>query len=247
MISEFALFVFTTLGGLGAGMYAASAVFPVTGKRANVAVPLVALACLGIGGIALLLHLGHPERMLNAFANPGSGITQEAIVSMVFGAVVVVDLALAAFKGSPPRALRVVGAVAGVALCCVMGLAYYAYESQAAWHAWPTVALFLCGDLAVGFLLLGAVDREVAAGKPFLWANVVLSALAALAFAATGAHFAGIGLSPQPFIAAVVLALAAACGPVIADRRGDAGMYWPSFAIMFAAVVVARYAFYAVI
>lgn len=247
MISEFALFVFTTLGGLGAGLYAASAVFPVSGKRANVAVPLIALVCLGIGGIALLLHLGHPERMLNAFANPGSGITQEAIVSMVFGLIVVLDLALAFFKGSVPRALRIVGAVAGVVLCCVMGLAYYAYESQAAWHAWSTIPLFLCADLAVGFLLLGAIDEHVAVGKPFMWANVILSVVAAVAFAVTGAQFAGIGLSPQPFIAAVVLAVAAACGSFVADKRVDARMYWPAFGLMFVAVVVARYAFYAVV
>lgn len=247
MISEFALFVFTTLGGLGACLYAASAVFPVSGKRANVAVPLITLICLGVGGLALLLHLGHPERMFNAFANPGSGITQEAIVSMVFGAIVVIDLALSFFKDSSPRALRIVGAIAGIALCCVMGLAYYAYESQAAWHAWTTIPLFLCGDLAVGCLLLGVVDKQVATGKTFMMANVVLSALAAIAFAAAGAHFAGVGLPPYPFIAAVVLAAAAVCGVCVADKRQDPNMYWPAFAAMFIAIVVARYAFYAVV
>ena len=107
MISEFSLFVFTTLGGLGAGLYAAAALSPVQGKRANLLVPIITLVCLGIGGVALLLHLGHPERLFNAFANPGSGITQETIVSMVFGALVVVDLALTFFKGASPRALRV--------------------------------------------------------------------------------------------------------------------------------------------
>ena len=49
MISEFSLFVFTTLGGLGAGLYAASAEFPVKSKRSNVAVPLVALERMSRG------------------------------------------------------------------------------------------------------------------------------------------------------------------------------------------------------
>lgn len=247
MISEFALFVFTALGGLGAGMYAASAVFPVAGKRANVAVPLVALVCLGIGGLALLLHLGHPERMLNAFANPSSGITQEAIASMAFGTIVVVDLALAFFKGAVPRALRVVGAVAGVVLCCIMGLAYYAYESQAAWHAWPTVALFLCGDLAVGFLLLGAMSGEATKNQAFAWTSVALSVVAAAAFAVEGAHFAGLGLSLVPFAAAAVLALAAAALAFAARKSGNAWLSWAAFAAMFAAVVAARYMFYTVV
>lgn len=247
MISEFSLFVFTTLGGLGAGLYAASAVFPAQGKRTNLAVPLIALACLGIGGIALLLHLGRPERMFNAFANPGSGITQEAIVSMVFGALIVVDLALVFFKGKTVRAVRIVGALAGIVLCCIMGMAYYAYDSMAAWHALPTVPMFLCGDLAMGFALLGAIDGETAGNKSFTWANIVLAIVAAVAFAAEGAQFGSVGLSPYPFIGATVLALASAGAAFLVVKKGDARMYWVAFAVMFIAVVCARYAFYSIV
>ena len=48
MISEFPLFVFTTLGGLGAGLYAAGVVFPVEGKRNNLLMSVVPLVLLGI-------------------------------------------------------------------------------------------------------------------------------------------------------------------------------------------------------
>ena len=70
MITEFALFVFTTLGGLAAGLYILAALFPVEGKRNNLIITIVPLVMLAIGGVALLGHLGHPERMFNAFANP---------------------------------------------------------------------------------------------------------------------------------------------------------------------------------
>ena len=247
MISEFSLFVFTTLVGLGAGLYAASAVFPVKGKRPNVAVPLIALVCLGIGGIALLLHLGHPERMFNAFANPATGITQEAIASMAFGAIVFVDLVLAFLKGAVPRALRIVGAVVALVFCFIMGMAYYAYESQVAWHAFPTIPLFLCGDLALGALLLGTVDSKVAEKKPFVWTSAILAVLAVITFAAEGAHFAAIGLGAIPFLAAAVLGVAVVVAVWLSQRDGGERMYWIAFAAMFVAVVVARYAFYAVI
>lgn len=247
MISEFSLFVFTTLGGLGAGMYAASAVFPVQGKRLNVAVPLFTLIFLGLGGIALLLHLGHPERMFNAFANPGTGITQEAIASMVFGAIAVIDLALSFFKGESPRALRIVGAVVGVVLCCIMGMAYYAYESIAAWHAFTTIPFFLCVDLSVGILLLGAINKQAAENKTFVWTSIVLALIAAVSFAAAGVHFLNTGLSPYPFAGACVMAVVAAGAVYLVEKRQDAGMYWAAFALMFIAVVIARYAFYSVV
>ena len=128
-----------------------------------------------------------------------------------------------------------------------MGLAYYAYESQAAWHAWPTVALFLCGDLAVGFLLLGAMSGEPVQNKAFTWVNVVLAVVAAAAFAVEGAHFAGLGLSLAPFVAAAVLALVAAALAFAAHKRQSAALIWAAFAAMFVAVVVARYLFYAVV
>ena len=111
MITEFALFIFTMIGGLACGLYIIAALFPVEGKRNNLLVSIVPLVLLAIGGIALLMHLGHPERMFNAFANPEAGITQEGICTTLFGIVLVIDLALTWFKEGAPRALRIVGAI----------------------------------------------------------------------------------------------------------------------------------------
>ena len=246
MITEFSLFVFTALGGVGAGLYVAAAAFPPEGRNKNLLVDIVPLVCLAIGGIALLLHLGHPERMLNAFANPQAGITQEAFASMAFGAVLVIDLALTFFKGATPRWLRVLGAVFAVVLCAVMGMTYFNYVSQAAWHAASTVPFFLIVDLAVGFPLLGALDNNAAAKKPFMWACMALLVVAALVYAAEAPLFSSFpGI--MPFVLAAVLAIAAAAGSFVAMRRESASLLWVVFALAFVAMVVARYAFYSII
>ena len=67
MISELPLFLFTLLGGTAAGIYAFSAIFPkaLQGKK-NLIGPTIALVLLAVGGVALLFHLGRPERMLKA-------------------------------------------------------------------------------------------------------------------------------------------------------------------------------------
>ena len=246
MITEFSLFVFTALGGVGAGLYVAATVFPPEGRRNNLLVSIVPLACLGIGGVALLLHLGHPERMFNAFANPQAGITQEAFASMAFGAVLVVDLALTFFKGAVPRWLRIVGAVLAVALCTVMGMTYFNYESQAAWHAVSTVPFFLVIDLAVGFAFLRALYGSDRGGRPLMWACVVLLAIAAVVFAAEAPLFA---LFPgvMPFACAAVIAAVAAVVEYAASKREGVALPWLAFVLAFVAMVVARYAFYSII
>ena len=88
MISEFPLFLFTTLAGLAAGAYAVSAVFPV-GKDPKKAwlFPLVCGILLAVGLVGLPLHLGRPERMLIALTQPGAMIAQEAYWSMAFGVI----------------------------------------------------------------------------------------------------------------------------------------------------------------
>ena len=247
MISEFALFVFTTLGGVGAGMYAASAVFPVKSKRDNLLAAIVPLVLLIAGGIALLMHLGHPERILNAFANPSAGITLEAFGSVLFGIILVIDLAIGALKGSTPRLLRIVGALVGVALCIFMGVAYFKYESVAAWHSLSTILLFLCGSLSAGALMMGALSKESRSASCFMPVNVALAALSAVAFLFEGIEFVACGFSFVPFACSTILALGSVAMVAYGYKKGTAWAYWLAFALMFIAVVVARYAFYSVI
>lgn len=245
MITEFALFVFTTLGGLAAGLYILAAIFPLEGKRNNLLLSIVPLVLLGIGGIALLMHLGHPERMFNAFANPEAGITQEGIATGLFGAVLVADFLLVWRNGEAPRALRIVGAIFAALLICAMGFLYYNYQSMPMWHALPTVPLFVVGDLAIGGLLVAALDGNAARNKTLTTVNAVLAVLFAITLAGAAMVFQGCGLSPLPF---AIAAIAAAAGAVYLFTKGqgaDSNIRWALFAVLLAAVIVARYAFYA--
>ena len=245
MITEFALFVFTTLGGLACGLYILAALFPVEGKRNNLIVSIVPLVLLGIGGIALLMHLGHPERMFNAFANPEAGITQEGICTTLFGIVLLVDLILTWTKGEAPRALRYVGAVFAALLTLAMGFLYYNYQSMPMWHALPTVPLFVVGDLALGALFIAALDEAAAGKKALVTTGAALAVLLAVTLAGNAMVFQGYGLSPIPFVIAAIVAAAVAVYLFTSWEKAGSGMRWTLFIVLLVAIAVARYAFYA--
>ena len=80
MISEFPLFVFTTLSGLAAGALVASAAFPTKGesKRAWL-FPLCMLVLVGVGALASVTHLGRPQNLTYMLANPTSSLVMEGI------------------------------------------------------------------------------------------------------------------------------------------------------------------------
>ncbi|MFR1638738.1 MAG: DmsC/YnfH family molybdoenzyme membrane anchor subunit [Eggerthellaceae bacterium] len=108
MISEFPLFLFTTLGGLAAGAYVAAAIFPDVDRKPKRPwlFPLVCLALLGVGLLGVLGHLGRPERFLLAMSNPSSMIAEEAYWSIAFGALMLVDFVLLLRRRQPARCAR---------------------------------------------------------------------------------------------------------------------------------------------
>lgn len=260
MISEFPLFCFTTLAGLAAGAYAVGAVFPVGGDaKRKWLFPLMCLVLLAVGLIGLPLHLGRPERMLIALSNPMAGIAQEAYLSMAFGIVLLIDVIVSKVKGTSPRALSIVGAVLALVLMFVMGLAYFVSLGVVAWASWTTLPLFVFGDLAMGIALVAAFDRfmlgkgecdlgqALVKKRQFLNVEMVLIGLAALAFIAEAVQFGGVGQGVIPFAVAAIVAVAG-IGVVFATMKGkmsDNAGAWATFACLFVAVVVARYAFYA--
>lgn len=247
MISEFPLFIFTTFAGLAAGAYVMSAAFPKDGEEERPWLfPLAMIVLLGIGLLGCLGHLHHPERFMNALWNPMAGITQEAYLSILFGAVLAIDVIVCAVKGAAPRALRIVGAVFGFLLACVMGYAYSTTVGVAAWHTPVTIPLFVVGDLAMGAGLWAVLKRGAYEEKPYFITTVVVEALLLCTLAAVAAHFGGLGLTVVPFVAAIVLAPVAHVALAYLARGGKAG--WASAAALvcvLVGVMVARYAFYA--
>lgn len=248
MISEFPLFMFTTLAGLAIGAYAVSAVFPV-GKEAKRSwlFPLVCLALLAVGLVFLPFHLGHPERMFSALTHPGAMIAQEAYWSMAFGVVLLIDVILSKAKGAAPRALRIVGAIVGLVLTFVMANAYFVSMGVAAWSTWQTFLLYFFGNLAMGAVLCAAFEQGLLENKGYVTAAVVLAVLAIVAFVLEIAHFAGVGANFILFIVAIVLAAAGAAILWVAKsgKMTKKTAAWAAFACLFVGVACARYCFYA--
>ena len=245
MISEFPLFVFTTLGGIAAGSYAARAIVPLPqGRKAPWAFALASLVLLAVSGIALLGHLGQPLRVFNAFSNPSAGITQEGIVTVLFGVTVLVDLVLCAKQGDSPRWLVVLAAVFGVALSVVMGLAYAGLPGTPAWASATTAPFFVVGDLAMGAGWYVLFRSDSLSEHTFRIYAAVAMALGAVRIAAMGAHFAGLDYSVAPFaVGTVIAAIAAACC-LLGGKRSRKVFARCACACVIIGVAVARYAFY---
>lgn len=246
MFSEFPLFVFTVLGGLAAGSYAFAAFFPPeVDKKKPWLLPLVALILLAVGGIALLFHLGRFERMFLAFANPAAGIAQEGYVTVLFGIAVLVDLVVGKVKNVAMKPVRVVCAVCGLAFAVVTGLAYMSYGTVEAWASWQTVLLFVVGDLAMGAALIRMLDYssdvKTVAGKTCC----ILSGLFACSALLEAVYFVTVGVDFVMQVVAVVVALAGTVLPFAWKKEGKE-LSVVVFACVALAVVISRYAFYAV-
>lgn len=249
MISEFPLFAFTTLSGLAAGAYAVGA--PLRGKEQQKAAclfPLVCIVLLGLGLCGTLAHLGHPERFLNAMANPTSMIAEEAYWSMAFGVLMVIDAVLCKVKGSAPVAVRVLGAIAAIGLMCVTANAYFTMHGNPVWTSSATLALFVVGDVAMGAAMAACFRVELASHKTFAGAAIAVLVLCAASIAAIAAQFAGYGFDMTPFIIGLVVGPAAG---VVVYALTMTGKLAPKigaplgFVLVLVGVVVARYFFYA--
>lgn len=246
MISEFSLFVFTTLAGAAAGGYAVRAAFPLDSQRRRPWLfACVCLVLLVVSGVALLAHLGHPERVLLAFRNFGAGIAQEGVVTLLFGVTVVADLVFCVVRGASPRWLDVVAGVLGLVLACVMGLAYVANVGTPAWTGAGTVPLFVLGDVLMGAGLCAVFNARALERKAFAWTSAIAAVLAGASMAAVAAHFAGLGFSAVPFAVGVIAALGAAAIGFFGARGGKAWAPWALCACAVVGVAVARWAFYA--
>ncbi len=249
VISEFPLFLFTTLGGLAAGSYAVSAFFPKArgGTKRPWLFPLVCIALLGAGLLGVLGHLGRPGRFLLALSNPSSMIAEEAYWSIALGVLMLVDLVLSARKGESPRAARILAAVAALGLMCIMANAYFTSYGNPAWAAWPTPVLFVAGDLGMGAALLALFDGTLYRRGSFAVSNAVLCVLAAFGMAAVGVHFSSLGYGAMPFVVGAVLAVVGAACALAAwkGKLPEKAAPVVVFACLIIGVVASRYAFYA--
>lgn len=244
MVSELPLLLYTVLGGLAAGLYAGLALFPqARSAKRPWFVPALALALLACGGIALLFHLGHAERMLNAFRNIQAGITQEGYITVILGIIIVADLVYALVKKAGLRWLEIAGGIAGILFMLITSNAYFKLVPIAALHSWETFALFLASDLAMGFVLaVLLIDNEDAKARANR-VSTILAGVAALAMLLEGLHYSACGVSASAIFVGAAFAVAAAACALLARKYGKA-LYVTAFALVFVAATLSRYGFY---
>lgn len=246
MISEFPLFVFTLLGGMAAGSYVLAGFLPRKEEAKPWLLPLVALVLLAVSGVALLLHLGHPERMLNAFSHLGAGITLEGYTMILFGVVVLVDLVVGLRAGKPNRVVGIVGSIAGALLLCAMGFAYGQFLGTPAWNSFATYPLFIVGGLALGAPLAALFVKGGYTCAPLALGVIVAEGLTAASLVAAGVHFAHCGLGIAPFIVGAVIVVMAAIVAAYARKSSASWCVWCVLVLTVIGVAIARYAFYCI-
>lgn len=178
---------------------------------------------------------------------PASPIAQEGLTTAFFGVMVVIDLVLVKVKGASPKVVSVLAAIAGSFLVCAMAAAYVAFVGVPTWHNWTSVPLFVVGAIAAGLPLIAVFDRNLAENGAYVAAIAVVETLAALAYLASGYVNMAAGFSLAPFACAALLAVVAAVLPFIDSVRKASWGPVVVFALAFVALVVARYAYYAVV
>lgn len=250
MISEFPLFIFTLLGGAAAGAYVFSVFFPekeVEGKKKAV-FPLVILILLAVSGLMLLTHLGHPERMFNAFSNPTAGITQEGVTMVGFGIFALIDLIIAFVKGEVNRPVRIIAAIFAFLLLCAMGNAYFQMLGTPAADTAAVIPYMIIGGLGLGAALYALFMDDPYKKGAFSWTSIIVDALLAITLIAMTAHFASVSLSPVSQACGLIIAPVASIAVMFAAQKG--GKNWAPATIlvlMLVGMAIARYAFYAAV
>lgn len=245
MISEFPLFVFTLLGGMGAGAYLFTAFLPRRESDKPWLFPAIVLVLLAISGVCLLGHLGKPAGMFNAFTNPTSGITLEGFASMAFGLLVVIDLVLC-WQKKENRIVQALAAVAGLLLICAMAYTYWTFIGMPQWGTFECFPFFVLGGILTGACLAAFFVADGFKNPTMATTGIVALTAGAVALLVEGAHFAMAGQGIMPFVIGAALVVAAAA--VVAYGR-KAGASWVVPCVLVLALVgtaIARYAFYTI-
>lgn len=245
MITDFPLYIFTSLTGLAAGVYVAACLFPKKNdSKPSIALPLAALVLAGVGGVASSLHLGRPELVLSVLNNPGSSITLEAFGTGAFALFVLVDLILVAAKHKVSRPIRTIAAVMGIVLMIIEAHAYATMYGNPAFTQMSTWFLFVCISIACGFAMLPFFDIQASESKNFRLAACALLVVAAIVFIWEAAVFADFDKQIMQVVCGAVLACIAGALYTLPAAGKNSQLALFASAIAVAALLIGRYGFY---
>ena len=216
------------LGGMGAGLMVAAALFQPSGG-APVA---LALALVAAGLAAVWLEIGKKLRAINVFFNPfTSWMTRESFVAVLLFALG----GAALWRGQPWLPLA---ALAALAFVFCQGRILRASKGIPAWRAPQVTLLIVSTGLAEG-AGLALFFAEVPALLAWLALAVILRALAWTRYAAAvkspALETPGRALLQIGTVGALALVLAAALLPALAPLAGLAALapgLWLKFALV---------------
>lgn len=242
------LFLFTLLGGLGAGTYVADTLLQKERSTSRPwLVPLIVVIVFAIGTIAATFHVSNIERVFTAQINFGASMVTEVAVAACFVVLALVDLIVTAVKKTCPYALRVVTAVVAMISIITMGAAYVGIYGVEVWTNAPaTVLVFLGGDLAMGLTLLVALSPASYGETPVKSYHVIVEIVLAVGLLLQIASFHAAGLDIVPLVLGLVLAPVVGIAlTFLAAKRKGKGIPALICICVIAGVVLMRWAFYA--
>ena len=153
---QWPLILFTTFVAWSAGLFGAqgAAALAGEGRRAQMPSLIGSAVLLAVGGIAVLFHLEHFERIFNGFGHITSGITQELIGCVALAIVIVAWFVV--LRGGKPVPKALAWATLAVAVLMMVATAHsYLMPARPAWGL--ALVAFYLGNAC----LLGAIAALV--------------------------------------------------------------------------------------
>jgi anaerobic dimethyl sulfoxide reductase subunit C (anchor subunit) len=172
-------------------------------------VTLVGLILVVAGGFASVLHLTHPDRIMNALSHPTSGIFIEAALVGIISVCAIVQLIC--YKRSMRGAAKTFALLSGLfgaVISFMAGESYTIMNSHAAWATALLPLAYLGTAAPIGAALYWALaaPNEENGESFYAFATAicgVVGAVLTIAYAATASLFSG---APLPFaVGAVIL------------------------------------------
>lgn len=222
---QWPLAFFTLLTGTGGWLLAFTAVNEFTRKssKSGFNPALIGLILVILGGLASVLHLTHPTRIMNALSHPTSGIFVEAALCGIIAVCTVVYLICV--KRDVKGGIKVFGVLSGVfgVLISFMAGESYMMAARLTWNTFLLPLGYLCTAIPAGALIYWALTvGEEASSKFMATATLVGGVLAALGSAAysavSGAFSIAIGFALGSILLAGIVPIIAG---IVGRKKAD--------------------------
>lgn len=188
MSIQWALVFFTLFVCLGAGTTVVVAVTEWWGKAASTRMPgaVVALVALAVGGIASVLHLGHPERIFGALGHAGSGIFLEMLLIGLTGIGLIAYIVMLSRKSADGgRKIEItITAIPAIILAFAVGSSYV-MAARPAWDTFLIPLLYAASAAVMGCYtvgLLAARSEDAGSFGPSTLIAIVVQAVLLVAY-----------------------------------------------------------------